>query len=261
MPVYLLDEELVFPPAGLSREDGLLAVGGDLSVPRLLLAYRQGIFPWYNPEEPILWWSPDPRLVLKPSRLHVSKRLQRTIHQGRFRITLDTSFKDVIEWCSRIRIEQGKGTWLTPEMIKAYSELHSYGLAHSAEAWQRSRLVGGVYGLAIGRVFFGESMFTRVSDASKAALVTLVRQLEKWDFALIDCQMSTAHLKTFGAGEIARSDFLERLRRLVHLPSGAPSGLWNDYPKPGECGSTVSGAVRQELPQSPRIRLRRERPK
>jgi leucyl/phenylalanyl-tRNA--protein transferase len=243
MPVYLLDEKLVFPRAELSREDGLLAVGGDLSVPRLLLAYRQGIFPWYNPEEPILWWSPDPRLVLEPSRLHVSKRLQRTIRQGRFCITLDTAFEDVIGSCSRIRIEEGQGTWLTPEMIRAYSELHSYGLAHSAEAWEGSRLVAGVYGLAIGKVFFGESMFTRISDASKAAFVTMVRQLEKWDFALIDCQMSTAHLKTFGAVEMARSEFLERLKQLVHLRSGAPPGLWKGHPKPGGCGSPASTAA------------------
>jgi leucyl/phenylalanyl-tRNA--protein transferase len=232
MPVYLLDENLVFPPAELSREDGLLAVGGDLSPPRLLLAYRQGIFPWYNPGEPILWWSLDPRLILEPSKLRVSTRLQRTIRQGRFRVTLDSAFEDVIVSCSSTRIEKGEGTWLTPEMIRAYAELHSYGLAHSAEAWLGRSLVAGVYGLAMGRVFFGESMFTRISDASKVAFVTMVRQLEKWDFALIDCQMSTAHLKAFGAEEIARSAFLERLRRLVHLPSGAPAGLWKGHPKP-----------------------------
>jgi leucyl/phenylalanyl-tRNA--protein transferase len=227
MPVYLLTGDLVFPPPELAREDGLLAVGGDLSIPRLILAYRQGIFPWYNPGEPIFWWSPDPRLILEPSNLHVSKRLERIIRQGRLQVTLDHAFKEVIRACSEIRIKKGEGTWLTLEMIEAYTKLHYLGKTHSVETWQGDRLVGGLYGIAIGRVFFGESMFTKVSDASKVAFVTLVRQLSEWDFAMIDCQVTTWHLLSFGAKEMPRSFFLERLKKLIDLPSKAPNGKWS----------------------------------
>lgn len=227
MPVYLLTGDLVFPPPELAREDGLLAVGGDLSIPRLILAYRQGIFPWYNPGEPIFWWSPDPRLILEPSNLHVSRRLERIIRQGRLQVTLDHAFKEVIRACSEIRIKKGEGTWLTLEMIEAYTKLHYLGKTHSVETWQGDRLVGGLYGIAIGRVFFGESMFTKVSDASKVAFVTLVRQLSEWDFAMIDCQVTTWHLLSFGAKEMPRSFFLERLKKLIDLPSKAPNGKWS----------------------------------
>jgi leucyl/phenylalanyl-tRNA--protein transferase len=227
MPVYLLTGDLVFPPPEFAREDGLLAVGGDLSIPRLILAYRQGIFPWYNPGEPILWWSPDPRLILEPSNIHVSRRLERIIRQGHLQVTLDRAFKEVIRSCSETRIKRGKGTWLTPEMIEAYTELHYLGKTHSVETWQGDQLVGGLYGIAIGRVFFGESMFTRVSNASKVAFVTLVRQLSEWDFAMIDCQVTTWHLLTLGAKEIPRSFFLERLKKLIDLPSKAPNGKWS----------------------------------
>jgi leucyl/phenylalanyl-tRNA--protein transferase len=227
MPVYLLTGDLVFPPPELAREDGLLAVGGDLSIPRLILAYRQGIFPWYNTREPIFWWSPDPRLILEPSNLHVSRRLERIIRQGRLQVTLDRAFKEVIRACSETRIKKGEGTWLTPEMIEAYTKLHYLGKTHSVETWQRDRLVGGLYGIAIGKVFFGESMFTKVSDASKVAFVTLVRQLSEWGFAMIDCQVTTWHLLTLGAKEIPRSFFLERLKKLIDFPSEAPNGKWS----------------------------------
>jgi leucyl/phenylalanyl-tRNA--protein transferase len=227
MPVYLLTGDLVFPPPELAREDGLLAVGGDLSIPRLILAYRQGIFPWYNTREPIFWWSPDPRLILEPSNLHVSRRLERIIRQGRLQVTLDRAFKEVIRACSETRIKKGEGTWLTPEMIEAYTKLHYLGKTHSVETWQGDRLVGGLYGIAIGRVFFGESMFTKVSDASKVAFVTLVRQLSEWGFAMIDCQVTTWHLLTLGAKEIPRSFFLERLKKLIDFPSEAPNGKWS----------------------------------
>ncbi|MEA1991413.1 MAG: leucyl/phenylalanyl-tRNA--protein transferase [Thermodesulfobacteriota bacterium] len=227
MPVYLLSKDLLFPPPELAREDGLLAVGGDLSIPRLILAYRQGIFPWYNPGEPIFWWSPDPRLILEPPDLHVSRRTERIIRQERFQVTLDRAFKEVIRTCSETRMKRGEGTWLTPEMIDAYTELHYLGKTHSVETWQGDRLVGGLYGIAMGRVFFGESMFTKVSDASKAAFVTLVRQLSEWGFAMIDCQVTTWHLLSLGAKEIPRSFFLERLKKLTDLPSKAPSGKWS----------------------------------
>ena len=227
MPVYLLTGDLVFPPPELAREDGLLAVGGDLSIPRLILAYRQGIFPWYNPGEPIFWWSPDPRLILEPSDLHVSRRLERIIQQRRFQVTLDRAFEEVIRACSETRMKRGEGTWLTPEMIEAYIELHYLGKTHSVETWQGDRLVGGLYGIAMGRVFFGESMFTKVSDASKIAFVTLIRQLSEWDFAMIDCQVTTFHLLSLGAKEIPRSFFLKRLKKLTDLPSEAPVGKWS----------------------------------
>jgi leucyl/phenylalanyl-tRNA--protein transferase len=227
MPVYLLNEDLVFPSPELAREDGLLAIGGDLSIPRLILAYRQGIFPWYNPGEPIFWWSPNPRLILEPPDLHVSRRLERIIRQGRLQVTLDRAFKDVIRACSETRIKRGEGTWLTPEMIEAYTELHYLGKTHSVETWQGDRLVGGLYGIAIGRVFFGESMFAKISDASKVAFVTLVRQLSEWDFAMIDCQVTTWHLLSLGAKEIPRSFFLKRLKKLIDLPSKAPTGKWS----------------------------------
>ncbi len=229
MPVYLITSDLFFPPPELAREDGLLGVGGDLSPSRLLLAYRQGIFPWYNFGEPIFWWSPDPRLILEPSEIHISRRLKRTIRQKRFKVTLDLSFREVIKACSEVRLEKGEGTWLTPEMIKAYIALHDIGRAHSVEAWQGDRLVGGLYGIDLGRVFSGESMFTRVTDASKVAFVTLVRQLDEWGFAMIDCQVTSRHLLSFGAKEVPRSLFLKRLKRLIDIPSKAPSGKWYRY--------------------------------
>ncbi len=198
----------------MRHPNGLLAAGGDLSVPRLLAAYRCGIFPWFSEGEPILWWSPDPRMVLFPAELKMSRSLDKTLRKGRFRITADTAFGRVIEACSAPRPGQS-GTWITREMIEAYCALHEAGFAHSIESWLEGELVGGLYGVAIGRAFFGESMFSRSSDASKVALVALVRQLSRWQFGLIDCQIKTAHLASFGAREIARADFARRLAELV----------------------------------------------
>ena len=213
MPVFWLDQRLRFPPVEQALPEGLLAVGGDLTVERLLLAYRNGIFPWYSPGDPILWWSPDPRLVLLPGDLHVPRSLRRTLNGGRFRFSLNRDFIAVIHACAADRRQSG--TWLVPEMIAAYIHLHQAGYAHSVEVWQDGRLAGGLYGVALGRCFFGESMFHRVRDASKAGLVYLVRHLAPLGFELIDCQVATAHLARFGAREMPRREFLQRLHRAL----------------------------------------------
>lgn len=224
MPVFELSERLGFPPPHLAGPEGLLAIGGDLSLPRLLLAYKKGIFPWYSEYDPIIWWSPDPRLVLFPRDLRVSRSLRKTLHQGRFQITLDRAFEQVIRECANVRIESGQGTWLVEEMIEAYILLHHAGYAHSAEAWQDGKLAGGLYGVSLGTAFFGESMFARVSNASKAAFVTLVRRLETWGFDLIDCQVRTEHLVRLGAVEIPRREFLKRLEKSLAGPTRR--GTW-----------------------------------
>jgi leucyl/phenylalanyl-tRNA--protein transferase len=219
-----LGDTHAFPPLAraLKEPNGLLAAGGDLGLERLLAAYRRGIFPWYSEDEPILWWSPDPRMVLFPAELKVSRSLAKTLRKGRFTITADRSFREVIEGCSGPRNGQ-RGTWITPEMIEAYCGLHDAGYAHSIEAWLNDRLAGGLYGVALGRAFFGESMFTHVTDASKVAFVALVRQLHQWQFGLIDCQMKTSHLASFGAREIPRTDFARRLSSLVdYEPTPGP---------------------------------------
>jgi leucyl/phenylalanyl-tRNA--protein transferase len=194
----------------LVEPNGLLAIGGCLEPNWLLEAYRCGIFPWFNPGQPILWWSPDPRMVLFPERLEVARSLRKVIRQGVYSVTLDRAFSAVIHACAEPRDADG-GTWITEDMIAAYTRLHELGHAHSVEAWYGGELAGGVYGVALGRVFFGESMFFRRRDASKVAFVHLVRQLHRWGFTLIDCQMKTDHLKRFGAAEIARADFVRRL--------------------------------------------------
>jgi len=205
-------DDLLFPPVEFASPEGLLAVGGDLRVERLLEAYRHGIFPWYNDDQPILWWSPDPRAVIFPHKLHVSRSLKRTIRLGGFTVTLDTRFRDVMHGCAGPRPQYPEGgTWITAEMVKAYVKLHELGYAHSVETWQEGRLVGGLYGVALGRIFFGESMFTRVPDASKVALVSLVRQLQTWGFRIFDCQQPSRHIKTLGAEDIPRSEFLDHL--------------------------------------------------
>ena len=217
--------DLRFPPAELASPEGLLAVGGDLRAERLLEAYRHGIFPWYNPGQPILWWSPDPRAVLFPAKLRVSRSLGKTLRRKRFEVTLDSAFRDVMLHCAEPRDDRpGHGTWITPEMIEAYCVLHERGLAHSVESWLDGKLVGGLYGVALGSVFFGESMFSRETDASKVAFVQLVRQLELWSFALVDCQLPSAHLSSLGAEEIRRREFLERLEPALQQP-GRP-GHW-----------------------------------
>jgi len=194
MPVYRLPRELLFPDPEEADPSGLLAVGGDLSVRRLLLAYSMGIFPWYTEGEPILWWSPDPRLVLEPSSLKITKSLGRTIKKGVFSVTMDRCFARVIRKCATIERKHERGTWITRDMIAAYCRLHRQGFAHSVETWERGRLVGGLYGVSLGAAFFGESMFAERSDASKTALVFLAGALAVWGFVLIDCQVRTEHL-------------------------------------------------------------------
>lgn len=224
MPVYRLGPEPLFPPPEEAEEGGLLAVGGDLSPERLVQAYAMGIFPWYDESQPILWFSPDPRMLLRPPELRISRSLARTLRRGRFEIRLDTAFERVIRCCSDLRRQSGEGTWITEDMVEAYCRLHDLGLAHSAEAWRGDELAGGLYGVSLGSAFFGESMFTRASDASKAAFVTLVQQLERWDFDLVDCQLSTPHLARFGAVEWPRAEFLKALAVAVGRPTRR--GAW-----------------------------------
>ncbi len=211
MPVFRLGKELAFPPAEWSGPDGLIGIGGDLSPERLLLAYSQGIFPWHEDRHGPWWYSPDPRMVLPPERLHVSRSLRKTLRQGRFRVSLDEAFPAVIAACAEIPRRHEDGTWISPRFQRAYTELHRRGFAHSVEAWQGRELVGGLYGLSLGAAFFGESMFARVPDASKAAFVTLVEQLARWGFTLVDCQVHTEHLERFGAEEWARERYLAAL--------------------------------------------------
>jgi leucyl/phenylalanyl-tRNA--protein transferase len=217
MPVFRLTEELIFPPPEYAEEDGLLAVGGDLSAERLLLAYSMGIFPWYSEKPPILWWSPDPRLVLLPQELKTSRSLRQTMKKGIYEITLDRAFPQVIAHCASVRRKNDGGTWITKEMKGAYIRLHELGFAHSVEAWHEGSLAGGLYGVALGSAFFGESMFSRKSDASKVAFVTLVRHLTHLNFLVIDCQVTTGHLLRFGAREIPRSDFLALLQKALAM--------------------------------------------
>jgi leucyl/phenylalanyl-tRNA--protein transferase len=208
-----------FPPVtvALSEPNGLLAAGGDLSVSRLLAAYRLGIFPWFSVGQPILWWSPDPRLVLYPPQLKISRSLAKTLRNRDYELRADTSFKTVVRACAQPRPGQA-GTWITGQMLAAYCALHAQGYAHCVETWIDGKLAGGLYGVALGRVFFGESMFTRVADASKIAFVHLVRQLMRWNFELIDCQVKTGHLESLGAREISRDDFMRQLQELVNYP-------------------------------------------
>lgn len=208
MPVYRLSDELMFPHPSLADPSGLLAVGGDLSPERLLLAYAHGIFPWYSPEDPILWWSPDPRLILLPAELKISRSLRRTLKKKVFTVTLDGAFGEVIRACANARPQ----TWITGEMMEAYEKLHEMGFAHSVETYFEDRLVGGLYGISLGRAFCGESMFSLVSDASKVALVALADYLRRLDFQFIDCQVPTDHLKSLGAKEIPREKFLALLK-------------------------------------------------
>ena len=211
-------KDLRFPPVEQATSEGLLAVGGDLRPERLIEAYRHGIFPWYNDDQPILWWSPDPRAVLFPPRLHVPRSLEKTIRRGHFTVTFDTCFRDVMTHCAGPRSQYPDGgTWITPAMIEAYTRLHDLGYAHSVETWEGDRLVGGVYGVALGGAFFAESMFTRVDNASKVALVTLVRQLQSWGFRIMDCQQASLHVMRFGAEEIPRRDFLKHLTAALTL--------------------------------------------
>jgi leucyl/phenylalanyl-tRNA--protein transferase len=227
MPVYRLRAELLFPPPSHAEPSGLLALGGDLSSDRLLLAYSLGIFPWYD-KPPILWFSPDPRMVIEPSGLHVARRLRRRLRQGAFELRLDGAFAQVIRSCAEVRRDGDAGTWITPDMIAAYTSLHEQGYAHSAEAWQGGELVGGVYGVSLGGAFFAESMFHRATDASKAALTALVWQLEAWGFELFDCQLPTPHLASLGARPWPRERFLAALAHALRAPTRR--GSWSLEP-------------------------------
>ena len=234
MPVFQLSEQPFFPHPDLAEENGLLAVGGDLRPERLIAAYQNGIFPWYAEGDPLLWWFTSPRLVLFPRELRVSRRLARKMRQNPFTITFDQAFDQVINGCAVSRTGKGQDTWILPEMQKAYTDLHRLGYAHSIECWQGSTLAGGLYGVRLDRVFFGESMFTRVSDASKVALVTLVRLCLKKDIRLIDCQMTTNHLLSFGAREISGKSFQKQIER--YIQSTTPDGQWNHEQEYQESG-------------------------
>jgi leucyl/phenylalanyl-tRNA--protein transferase len=217
--IHWLEHSGDFPPVeqALSRPNGLLAAGGDLSPERLLRAYQLGIFPWFSAGEPILWWSPDPRMVLVPGELKIARSLAKTLRKANFEIRVDSAFEHVVQACSEPRPRQ-TGTWITDAMQAAYTRLHRLGVAHSIETWRGDELVGGLYGVALGRAFFGESMFSRATDASKIALVHLARQLQNWEFGLIDCQMHTPLLASFGAREVAREQFTRRVAELVKYP-------------------------------------------
>lgn len=203
--------KLEFPHPRYANEDGILGIGGDLSIDRLLLAYANGIFPWYNEGEPIIWYSPDPRMLLFPKDLKVSKSMKQVIKKNIFEIKYDTAFEAVMRACSTVPREGQEGTWITDDMLGAYIAMHKAGFAHSVEAWQDGALVGGLYGVSLGKCFFGESMFSKVSNASKAAFIHLVQNLKARGFVLIDCQVYTPHLESLGAAEIPRADFLELL--------------------------------------------------
>ena len=223
-----LNPEDPFPPLSTALKDpsGLLAAGADLSPERLIHAYRQGIFPWFSAGDPILWWSPDPRMVLFPSELKVTRSLEKALRNRDYEVRVDTRFGAVMSACAKAPREGQNGTWITDEMINAYCALHSQGLAHSVETWIDGELAGGLYGIALGQAFYGESMFARATDASKIAFVHLVRQLQRWQFGIIDCQMRTDHLTRFGAREIPRSEFSALLAKLVNCNNPVTKSPW-----------------------------------
>lgn len=212
MPVFLLNEELVFPPPELATDDGLIAVGGDATPERLILAYAQGIFPWPVRGMPLLWFSPDPRFVLWPEDAHVARSLRKRIRRGDYEVRVDTAFAEVIRACAASPRPGQDGTWITAQLERGYLELHDRGFAHSIEAFEGSELVGGLYGVSLGSAFFGESMFSRAPDASKVAFVSLLGNAVEWGFTLIDCQVYTDHLARFGAADVSRARFLTQLR-------------------------------------------------
>jgi len=227
MPVYqLIPGVSLFPPTEEAEGDGLLAVGGDLTKERLLAAYSKGIFPWYEAGQPILWWSPDPRLVLIPEELKISRSLRKALRKQQFEIRFDSAFQQVIKACADVRTQQGEGTWIIPEMQQAYTELHQDGFAHSVESWLDGELAGGLYGISLGQCFFGESMFSTRNDSSKVALVALVEFSKQVGIKMIDCQMTTSHLLSLGAREIKRKVFLQNLK--IHLEEPTLKGSWNN---------------------------------
>ena len=224
MPIFRLIDDLVFPPPDYADPSGLLAVGGDLSSERLLEGYRVGIFPWYSEDQPILWWSPDPRFVLELDEFRVSRSLRRTLNKRIFQVTLDRMFEEVIQACASAARKGQKGTWITEEMQQAYIKLHGLGYAHSVETWCEEKLVGGLYGVSLGRAFFGESMFHGKTDASKVALAELIEHLKRWQFQFIDAQMATEHMASLGAKEMPRRIFLKRLKGALRHPT--KRGKW-----------------------------------
>lgn len=215
-----LNDGAPFPPVeqALLKPNGLLAAGGNLSAHRLLEAYQHGIFPWFNTGEPILWWSPNPRMVLIPAEFKISRSLRKTLRNKRYEVRTDSAFEQVMRACAAPRHGQA-GTWIHEDMITAYTELHQMGVAHSVEVWMNDNLVGGLYGISIGHMFYGESMFSRTTDASKIALAHLTAQLQRWSYGMIDCQMNTPHLASLGAREIPRAEFMHRLKELIHCPN------------------------------------------
>lgn len=225
MPVFQLSDKIVFPPVHLAHPKGLLAIGGDLGVERLVLAYSKGIFPWYTEHDPLLWWSPDPRLVIYPEEFQIPKRLLRTLRQNRFRVTADRDFEAVIRGCAEAYRKDEAGTWIVPDMIEAYCRLHKAGYAHSVEVWKDERLAGGLYGVSLGRAFFGESMFSSARDASKVGFCHLAENLKTKHFTLIDCQIQTDHLMRFGARSIPRAEFVQQLEQ--SLTSETLTGSWH----------------------------------
>ena len=227
MPIYLLGEDPeLFPPPERADRTGLLAVGGDLSPERLLAAYSRGIFPWYNPGQPVLWHSPDPRFVLEPAKLYVGRSLRKTLKSPVYDIRWDTAFADVITACASVPRPGQDGTWITDEMREAYISLHAHGYAHSVEAWAGGELVGGFYGVSLGAAFFGESMFAHAPDASKVAFATAVTRFQSWGFHFIDCQVETEHLARFGAEHWPRKHFLQALARALREPTR--QGHWTE---------------------------------
>ena len=224
MPIFQLNHQYVFPRPEFASPDGILALGGDLAPERLLLAYASGIFPWYSDGDPIIWWSPDPRFVLFPSELHVPRSMQKILRKKTFTFSMDQSFREVITHCRTQRLRSG--TWITLSMLEAYSLLHNLGFAHSIEAWQDGKLVGGLYGVSLGKVFFAESMFTLVDNAGKAALLTLVLTLRDWGFQLIDSQVHTENVARFGAKDIPRSKYLRLLKQ--NLKDEGMAGSWSE---------------------------------
>jgi leucyl/phenylalanyl-tRNA--protein transferase len=228
MPIFRLVDEVIFPPIDLTSGNGILAVGGDLLPQRLIAAYSEGIFPWYSEGEPIIWWSPDPRFILFLNELRVSRSMMKVLRRGTFRITYDQKFREVVLSCQGLRRKQ-KGTWITDDMLEAYCKLHELGIAHSAEAWHEGQLVGGIYGVSLGRCFFGESMFSIMSNASKAALINLVHKLEELKFAFLDCQVYTAHMESLGARFISRGKFMGLLKS--GLEHETMQGNWGVMPE------------------------------
>ena len=214
--MFILGRDIAFPPVESASEEGIVALGGDLSPERLLLAYKNGIFPWYNEDEPIIWWCPDPRFVLFPGDLKISKSMQTVLRNGSFRFTINRAFSSVIQHCKNITRKDQDGTWINPAVQKAYTVLHELGYAHSAEAWQGGELVGGLYGIRMGNVFFGESMFSKKSNASKFAFIKYVQQLQKEGVVVIDCQVHTDHLESLGAGMIERTQFIDLLHAHIN---------------------------------------------